>query len=70
MADGAYVFITGRRKSELDVAVKQIGRNVMAVQGDVSRLADLDRLSAVDSLRGILCAAKPKQLWVNRRSCW
>ena len=42
--EGAYVFITGRRQSELDKAVKQIGRNVIGVQGDVSNLADLDRL--------------------------
>jgi NAD(P)-dependent dehydrogenase (short-subunit alcohol dehydrogenase family) len=42
--EGAYVFITGRRQSELDKAVKQIGRNAMGVQGDVSNLADLDRL--------------------------
>src|SRR5256712_8639527 len=44
--EGAYVFITGRRKSELDAAVKEIGRNVTAVQGDVSNLGDLDRLFA------------------------
>ena len=42
--EGAYVFITGRRKAELDVAAKEIGRNVTGVQGDVSNLADLDRL--------------------------
>ena len=42
--EGAYVFITGRRQSELDAAVKQIGKNVSGVQGDVSNLADLDRL--------------------------
>ena len=43
--EGAYVFITGRRKEELDAAVKAIGAgNVTAVQGDVSKLADLDRL--------------------------
>src|SRR5215469_15525257 len=42
--EGAYVFITGRRQSELDKAVKQIGRNVMGVQSDVSNIADLDRL--------------------------
>jgi NAD(P)-dependent dehydrogenase (short-subunit alcohol dehydrogenase family) len=41
-----YVFITGRRQSELDSAVKQIGKSVTAVQGDVSNLADLDRLYA------------------------
>ena len=44
--EGAYVFITGRRSSELAAAVKEIGRNVTGVQGDVSNLADLDRLFA------------------------
>jgi NAD(P)-dependent dehydrogenase (short-subunit alcohol dehydrogenase family) len=47
--EGAYIFITGRRQSELDAAVKQIGKNnnnVTGVQGDVSNLADLDRLYA------------------------
>jgi NAD(P)-dependent dehydrogenase (short-subunit alcohol dehydrogenase family) len=42
--EGAYVFITGRRQSELDKAVKQIGKNVIGVQGDVSDLGDLDLL--------------------------
>jgi NAD(P)-dependent dehydrogenase (short-subunit alcohol dehydrogenase family) len=42
----AHVFITGRRQNELDKAVKQIGKNVTGVQGDVSNLADLDRLYA------------------------
>jgi len=41
---GAYVFITGRREQELAAAVKQIGKNVTAVQGDASNLGDLDRL--------------------------
>src|SRR5271155_1267033 len=45
-AEGAYVFITGRRQAELDAAVKLIGKNVTGVQGDVSNLADLDRLYA------------------------
>ena len=44
--EGAYVFVTGRRENELSAAVKQIGKNVTAVQGDVSKLADLDRLFA------------------------
>ena len=44
--EGAYVYITGRRKPELDAAVQQIGKNVTGVQGDVSNLADLDRLYA------------------------
>lgn len=42
--EGVHVFITGRRQNELDKAVKQIGKNVTGVQGDVSNLADLDRL--------------------------
>jgi len=44
--EGAYVFITGRREPELAAAVKEIGRNVSGVQGDVSNLEDLDRLFA------------------------
>jgi NAD(P)-dependent dehydrogenase (short-subunit alcohol dehydrogenase family) len=44
VAEGAYVFITGRRQPELDVAVEEIGANVAGVQGDVAKLADLDRL--------------------------
>jgi NAD(P)-dependent dehydrogenase (short-subunit alcohol dehydrogenase family) len=36
-AEGTYVFITGRRQSELDVAVKLIGKNVSAVQGDATQ---------------------------------
>ena len=44
--EGAYVFITGRRKSELDRAVKEIGRNVTGVQNDVAKPEDLDQLYA------------------------
>ena len=46
VSEGAYVFITGRREPELVAAVKEIGRNVTGVQGDVSNLGDLDRLFA------------------------
>lgn len=42
--EGAYVFITGRRETELTAAAADIGRNVTAVQGDVSKTVDLDRL--------------------------
>ena len=42
--EGAYVFITGRRQKELDEAVKKIGSNIAGVQGDISKLTDLDRL--------------------------
>src|SRR6188474_3043724 len=46
VAEGAYVFITGRRQAELDAAVAEIGHDVTGVQGDVANLADLDRLYA------------------------
>ena len=46
MDAGSYVFITGRREAELSRAVKEIGSNVTGVQGDVSKLSDLDRLFA------------------------
>lgn len=42
--EGAHVFITGRRKDELDRSVKSIGRNVTGVQSDSANLGDLDRL--------------------------
>jgi NAD(P)-dependent dehydrogenase (short-subunit alcohol dehydrogenase family) len=44
--EGAHVFITGRRQSELDAAVSEIGHNATGVQGDVSKLADIDKLYA------------------------
>ena len=43
-AEGAFVYITGRRKDELDAAAAAIGGEVAAVRGDISRLADLDAL--------------------------
>ena len=53
--EGAHVFITGRRKSELDEAVKQIGRSVTGVPGDVSKPADIDKLyAAVKEQKGKL----------------
>src|SRR3954465_10064312 len=50
--EGAYVFITGRRQKELDEAVKAIGDNVTGVQGDVSNLADVDRLYEIVKANG------------------
>ena len=44
VAEGAHVFIFGRRKAALDAAVTAIGGHVTAVQGDVTKLSDLDRL--------------------------
>jgi NAD(P)-dependent dehydrogenase (short-subunit alcohol dehydrogenase family) len=53
--EGAYVFITGRRQGELETAVGQIGKNVTAVQSDVSKMADLDKLyAAVKKQKGKL----------------
>lgn len=44
VSEGANVFIFGRRQNELDRGVSEIGKNVIGIQGDVSNLADLDRL--------------------------
>jgi NAD(P)-dependent dehydrogenase (short-subunit alcohol dehydrogenase family) len=55
VSEGAYVFITGRRQSELDKAKAEIGQNVTTVQGDVQSLADLDRLYAtVKAEKGVV----------------
>ncbi|WP_254070200.1 SDR family NAD(P)-dependent oxidoreductase [Acidisphaera sp. L21] len=43
---GAQVFITGRRQSELERAVAEIGGGAIAIQGDAGALTDLDRLYA------------------------
>ena len=65
--EGAYVFITGRRQKELDAAVQAIGRNVAGVQGEVARLADLDRLyEAAGAICGRRCSS---QLGQKMRHC-
>src|SRR6266850_1100122 len=46
VAEGAHVFISGRRQSQLDAALQELGGSATGVQGDVSTLADLDRLFA------------------------
>ena len=64
--EGAYVFITGRRKDELAAAAKEIGRSVTGVKGDVSKVADLERLFRKSSNRregSILCLQMPA--WRN-----
>src|ERR1700726_2621920 len=50
--EGAYVFIMGRRQKELDEAVKAIGSNVTGIQGDVTKLADLDRFYETVKVKG------------------
>lgn len=55
VAEGATVFITGRRKEKLDEAAKEIGGNIVGVQADSSKLADLDKLYAqIKQLHGRL----------------
>ncbi|MBS1796968.1 MAG: glucose 1-dehydrogenase [Acidobacteria bacterium] len=44
VSEGAFVYVTGRRRSELDTAVQELGENARGVQGDVTNLSDLDRL--------------------------
>ena len=55
VAEGAYVFITGRRQTELDGAVKSIGENVTGIQGDVAKLADLDRIYSTIREEKVAC---------------
>jgi NAD(P)-dependent dehydrogenase (short-subunit alcohol dehydrogenase family) len=53
ISEGAYVFITGRRADVLESAAKELGPQARAVQGDVAKMADLDRLfSVVQQERG------------------
>lgn len=47
VAEGAFVYITGRRQEQLDAAVAEIGHNVTAIRGDVSKLEDLDHIYSV-----------------------
>ena len=59
MEEGAYVFIMGRPEPELSAAIQKIGRNVTGLQGDVSKLGDLDRLfdrSSVKRAGSMLCS--------------
>ena len=65
--EGAYVFITGRRQKELDEAVKAIGNNVTAIQGDVAKLADLDRLFRPSRRRGESMSFSPTPGLLNLR---
>jgi NAD(P)-dependent dehydrogenase (short-subunit alcohol dehydrogenase family) len=54
-AEGAHVFIFGRRKAQLDEAAKLIGRNVTAIQADAANLNDLDRVAAaVKAQKGVV----------------
>jgi NAD(P)-dependent dehydrogenase (short-subunit alcohol dehydrogenase family) len=53
--EGAYVFITGRRQTELETAKAVIGSNVTTIPGDVANLRDLDRLFAqVQAEKGVV----------------
>jgi|SRR5471032_817489 len=52
VAEGAYVFITGRRQKELDEAVLAIGSNVTGVRGDIANLSDLDGLYETVKAKG------------------
>jgi NAD(P)-dependent dehydrogenase (short-subunit alcohol dehydrogenase family) len=53
--EGAHVFITGRRQSELDTAVGQLGENATGIQGDVAKLSDIEKLYAtVKAKKGAL----------------
>ena len=46
VAEGAFVYITGRRQEELDKAAREIGQNVTVIRGDISKLEDIDKIYA------------------------
>ena len=53
--EGAYVYISARRQTELDKAVSLIGRNVTAIAGDLSKFEDIERIvSAVKAEKGVV----------------
>ncbi|WP_280570751.1 SDR family oxidoreductase [Chromohalobacter sp. 296-RDG] len=54
-AEGAFVYLFGRRQAALDEALAELGSNARAIQGDISKSEDLDRLfAAVKSEKGSL----------------
>lgn len=59
VAEGAYVFITGRRQQQLDEAVKAIGSNVTGVQGDAGKLDDLDGLYQTNEVKDAFVSLIP-----------
>ena len=63
--EGAHVFITGRRHGEIDAAVRRIGKGITCVQGDVSNLADLDRLcaSVKEEQKGRIDTVRQRRHW-------
>jgi hypothetical protein len=65
--EGDYVFITGRRKEQLDCAVREIGKSVTGVQGDAGNLADLDRQAAKSPMPSHLHHARQ---WMDLRALY
>ena len=65
-AEGAKVVITGRRQPELDAAVKQIRGDAIGVRGDVSNLADLDRLYATAEASSPRWGRSPRSILTRR----
>ena len=64
--EGAFVFIMGRRQRELDEAVKAIGNNVSGIQGDISKVDDLDRLyETVSKVKGESILVSPTPVLAN-----
>jgi NAD(P)-dependent dehydrogenase (short-subunit alcohol dehydrogenase family) len=64
--EGAHVYITGRREAELAAAVKELGKSATGVQGDVTNLADLDRLVA--QIKSETRSCRAAQTWQTPHS--
>src|ERR1700719_4933988 len=42
--EGAFVYITGRKKAELDAAANRLGERCVSIQADISKMEDIDRI--------------------------
>ena len=71
VAEGAYVFITGRRQAELDAAVKEIGSNVTGVRGDPRPASAVKGEKMLDAMAAALAEAMgDKMLWRTPDPVW
>ena len=70
VSEGAFVFITGRRQTELDAAVTEIGDNVIGVRGDISKLSDLDDLFSVIKEKKVASTSSLPTREVEHSSLW
>ena len=65
IAEGAHAYVTGRRQEKVDEAAKLLGVSSTGIQGDVSNMADLDRLFQTDWTRERQTRYRVRQRWCS-----